>query len=64
MTSKIAALSQMNNHYPWNIKLQRNLNSKAKQWQIITTIELHTKVLQGLSHHDFYLAMVRYGAYF
>ena len=28
-------------------------------WIVVSTIECHTKVLQGLSHHDFFLATVR-----
>ena len=55
--SKIAALSQMNNHYP-TITLGRHVVKKLKQWQAVTTVTCHTKVLKGLSHHDFHLAMV------
>ena len=56
--SKIAALSQMNNHYP-TITLHRKVLKKQKQWVSVTKITCHTNVLNGLSYNDFHLAMVR-----
>ena len=56
--SKIAALAQMNNHYP-TITLHRKVLKKQKQWISVTKITCHTNVLNGLSYNDFHLAMVR-----
>ena len=56
---EIAAVAQMNDHYP-SIRLERKLNSKRKQWEVTTKVQCHTFVLGGLSHHDFYLATVRF----
>jgi len=53
----VAAVGQMNDHYP-SIQLHRRLDSKRKQWLVESTITCHTFVLQGLSHHDFFVATV------
>jgi hypothetical protein len=53
---KIAAVSQMNSHFPI-IGLKRCI--VKKNWQVVTRIECSTMVLGGLSAHDFHLAMVR-----
>jgi pterin-4a-carbinolamine dehydratase len=55
--NEIAAVAQMNDHYP-SITLERRLDSKKKAWRVVTTVKCHTKVLGGLSHHDFFLATV------
>jgi pterin-4a-carbinolamine dehydratase len=54
----VAAVAQMNDHFP-SITLERRLLSRKKAWQVVTTVRCHTFVLQGLSHHDFFLATVR-----
>lgn len=53
----VAAVAQMNDHYP-ALRLDRILDSRRKQWVVISTITCHTFVLQGLSHHDFFVATV------
>lgn len=53
---KVAAVAQINNHYP---KLELDRRIIQKQWQVITRISCHTTVLNGISAHDFHLAMVR-----
>jgi len=53
----VAAVSQMNaQHFPHEVILKRKLNSRKKSWKVCTQIICRTHVLQGLSHHDFYLA--------
>ncbi len=53
----VAAVAQMNaQHFPHEVILSRKLESKTKTWKICTEIVCRTHVLQGLSHHDFYLA--------
>lgn len=51
----VAAVAQMNDHFP-SLTVERKLNSRKKQWTVVSTIQCHTKVLGGLSHHDFFLA--------
>lgn len=59
----VAAVAQMNDHFP-TLTLERRLLSRQKAWQVVSTVRCHTRVLQGLSHHDFFLATVRrYGEY-
>ena len=53
----VAAVAQMNDHYP-SLHLERRLLSKEKAWQVVSTVRCHTRVLQGLSHHDFFVATV------
>ena len=55
-TRIIAALAEMNNHYP-TISLERRIEKKA--WKVISTVRCHTFVLGGLSVNDFHFAMVR-----
>jgi pterin-4a-carbinolamine dehydratase len=53
----VAAVAQMNaQHFPHEVILHRKLQSRTKTWKICTTVVCRTHVLQGLSHHDFYLA--------
>ncbi len=54
---KVAAVAQNNNHYPL-ISLERRLMKKEKAWKVITTVKCSTKVLGGLSFHDFHIAML------
>ena len=53
----VAAVAQMNDHFP-SMKLERRLDSKRKQWVVESTVICQTIVLQGLSHHDFFIATV------
>jgi pterin-4a-carbinolamine dehydratase len=56
---KVAAVAQMNNaHFP-TLHLERRIVPRRKEWQVVSTVQCRTKVLEGLSHHDFFLAMVR-----
>jgi pterin-4a-carbinolamine dehydratase len=55
--SKIAAVGDLNNHYP-TISLERKLLSREKRWEITTTIRCHTVTLAGLSRNDFHVAML------
>uniref|UniRef100_A0A7R9X0M0 4a-hydroxytetrahydrobiopterin dehydratase n=1 Tax=Craspedostauros australis TaxID=1486917 RepID=A0A7R9X0M0_9STRA len=52
---EMAAVAQMNDHFP-SIHLERVIVPRQKVWQVRTTIRCHTRVLEGLSHHDFFLA--------
>jgi hypothetical protein len=55
----VAAVAAMNlnHHYPYQVTLERYLQKGNKQgWQIRTRVLCRTVVLQGLSHHDFFLA--------
>jgi pterin-4a-carbinolamine dehydratase len=54
--AKIAAVAQINNHFP-SLTLDRKI--VQKNWHAYTRVTCHTKVLRGLSQHDFHLAMVR-----
>lgn len=56
---KIAAVAQMNAHFP-SLHLERRI--AKKNWQVVSVIRCHTLVLGGLSTHDFHLAMVRKSA--
>jgi pterin-4a-carbinolamine dehydratase len=53
----IAAVAHVNNHYP-TITIERRLLSKQAAWQVVTTVSCCTPNLEGLSHSDFYIAMV------
>lgn len=53
---KIAAIAEMNSHFP-SITLERRIVRKT--WQVVSHIRCHTSVLRGLSANDFHLAMVR-----
>lgn len=55
--SKIAAVGDMNNHYP-EISLQRKLCSREMRWEVTTTVQCHTPTLGGLSRNDFLVAML------
>ena len=56
-STHVAAVAQMNaQHFPHEVVLSRKLESRTKTWKICTEIVCRTHVLQGLSHHDFYLA--------
>ncbi len=56
-STHVAAVAQMNaQHFPQEVILSRKLDSKTKTWRICTEVICRTHVLQGLSHHDFYLA--------
>jgi len=55
----VAAVAQMNaQHFPHRVILERKIQglSGSKSWNICTRVICSTHVLQGLSHHDFYLA--------
>jgi pterin-4a-carbinolamine dehydratase len=52
---RIAAVAQLNDHYP-SIALDRLVENR--QWQVVTTVTCHTLVLGGLSVNDFHIAMV------
>lgn len=53
----VAAVAQINaQHFPFQVILDRKLQSRTKSWKICTRVVCRTHVLQGLSHHDFYLA--------
>ena len=54
---KVAAVGVMHNHYPLSIELTRRI--VQQQWQTCTYITCQTRVLEGLSTHDFHFAMVR-----
>lgn len=54
---QMACVGEINNHYPI-ITLKRQLMQQQKAWQVVTTVKCRTEVLQGLSHSDFYLAML------
>ena len=53
---KIAAVAQMNAHFP-SLHLERRI--VKKNWQVVSVIRCHTLILGGLSTHDFHLAMVK-----
>ena len=55
-TNILTAIATQHNHYPPNIILQRKLGKK--EWKITTTVECFTPTLQGLSFHDFHIAMM------
>ena len=55
--SVLAAVAHNNNHYP-TIQLERRLLPKEKAWTVVTIITCHTTVLNGLSFHDFHIAML------
>ena len=55
--AKIAAVGDLNNHFP-EIILQRKLLSREKRWEITTTIQCSTVTLGGLSRNDFLVAML------
>ena len=55
-TNILTAIATQHNHYPPNIILQRKLGKR--EWNITTTVECFTPTLQGLSFHDFHIAMM------
>lgn len=52
---KIAAIAQMNDHYP-SLRLDRRI--VQKNWQVVSYCRCHTFVLGGLSMNDFHVAML------
>jgi len=54
----VAAVAQIHaqRHFPHEVLLDRTLDSRTKTWRVRTRVVCRTHVLQGLSHHDFYLA--------
>lgn len=52
---RIAAVALVNNHFPL-LELDRVI--VRKQWQVVSRISCRTKVLDGLSTNDFFLAMM------
>jgi pterin-4a-carbinolamine dehydratase len=52
----VAAVAQMNDHYPHQVTLERTLSSREKAWKVRTRVVCRTLVLGGLSHHDYFLA--------
>jgi hypothetical protein len=54
----VSAVAQMNDHFPYQVHLERCLSSSSRDrvWTIRTRVICRTVVLQGLSHHDFFLA--------
>ncbi len=55
--SIIASVAYNNNHYP-SLQIERQLLRKEKAWRVVSTITCYTEVLNGLSFHDFYIAML------
>ena len=55
-TNILTAIATQHNHYPPKIMLQRKLGKK--EWKITTTVECFTPTLEGLSFHDFHIAMM------
>lgn len=51
----IATISQINDHFP-SLQLERRLLFRQHTWNVVSTISCNTRVLDGLSHHDFFLA--------
>jgi hypothetical protein len=54
----LAAVAQIQNHFPTHITIERRIARKGS-WQVVVKVRCHTTVLKGLSTHDFHLAMVR-----
>ncbi|KAL7578449.1 hypothetical protein ACA910_012839 [Epithemia clementina (nom. ined.)] len=52
---KVAAVAVVNNHFP-SLELDRIIINK--QWHTISRVTFRTKVLDGLSSNDFFLAMM------
>jgi pterin-4a-carbinolamine dehydratase len=57
LVQKLAAVAQLDNHFPAYLTLSRKI--VRKEWQVVTVVQCHTIVLGGLSTNDFHLAMVR-----
>jgi pterin-4a-carbinolamine dehydratase len=55
--SIISSVAYNNNHYP-SLQIERQLLHKEKAWRVVSTITCYTEVLNGLSFHDFYIAML------
>ena len=53
----VAAVAHNNNHYP-TITLERRLMKREKAWRVVTTVTCRTETLDGLSSHDFLIAML------
>lgn len=56
--SRMAAVAHVQNHYPV-LSMERKLVllSMKRTWQVVSSVECHTRVLKGLSYNDFQLAM-------
>jgi pterin-4a-carbinolamine dehydratase len=54
--AKMAAVAELQSHYP-ELTLDRVIKRRSS-WTVETTVRCQTKVLRGLSTHDFHLAMV------
>ncbi|GKY91941.1 hypothetical protein MPSEU_000165700 [Mayamaea pseudoterrestris] len=52
---KVAAIAQVNAHYP-SLSLDRRIHKNS--WNVVSSVQCHTQVLQGLSANDFHLAML------
>lgn len=55
--SIVSAVGHNNNHYP-EINLERRLMKREKAWRVVTTVKCRTETLDGLSSHDFHIAML------
>jgi pterin-4a-carbinolamine dehydratase len=51
----MAAVATVNDHYP-SLHLERRIIKKM--WHTVSSVKCRTKVLDGLSSQDFYLAML------
>jgi pterin-4a-carbinolamine dehydratase len=58
VSNVVSAVAQINNHFPYQVLLERTLSSSRRErvWKVRTRVICRTVVLQGLSHHDFFLA--------
>jgi pterin-4a-carbinolamine dehydratase len=56
LLQKLAAVAQLDNHFPASLTLSRKI--VRKEWQVVTAVQCHTTVLGGLSTNDFHLAML------
>jgi pterin-4a-carbinolamine dehydratase len=56
LVQKLAAVAQLDNHFPASLTLSRKI--VRKEWQVVTLVQCHTTVLGGLSTNDFHLAML------
>jgi pterin-4a-carbinolamine dehydratase len=55
--SVISAVAHNNHHYP-TVTIQRRLLQRQKAWEVNSVVSCQTQVLNGLSYHDFYIAML------
>jgi len=58
IVSKLTAVAELQQHYPRHLGIARSI-VRRKQWRHAVRVDLQTQVLNGLSKHDFYLAMVK-----